>query len=173
MAVLLLALGYAGAGIALGRRQGKKTGALMKSHPHFDQWVALYGLVGDGIAFSRSRVGGHHPRASASVRQRLVEVDRHAGPRRDGYGETRRSKRERREQRQQKQARLSISKTNRTNSERPARQDIGTGSSSQMDHAPTPDDGGPVPERQLQEKALVEEHLHESQAKIRVVGING
>ena len=44
---------------------------------------------------------------------------------------------------------------------------------SQMEPIPIADDGGMMVERQLQERALVEEHLHESQAKIRVVGING
>jgi hypothetical protein len=44
-----------------------------------------------------------------------------------------------------------------------------------MDPTRTADDDSSVVvgKRQLQEKALVEEHLHESQAKIRVVGING
>ena len=175
VSVLVLALGYVGAGVALGRRQGK-TGALMKSHPHFDQWVGLHGLVGDGIAFSRSRLGGHHPTAMASDRQQLVEADQPTDTRQGGYGATKRSKSERREQRQEKKdKRSSNSKTKRTKGAPPARQDEDSGSGSQMDPIQTADDGSSVAveNRQLQEKALVEEHLHESQAKIRVVGING
>jgi hypothetical protein len=53
------------------------------------------------------------------------------------------------------------------------RQDEDSGSGSQMDPTPTAHDGSVTVERQLQEKALVEGHLHESQAEIRVVGING
>ena len=172
VAVVVLTLGYVGAGVALGWRQGK-TGALMKFHPHFDQWVAVYGLVADGIAFSRSRLGGGNARPGASVQQNLVEADTLADRVRDGYGATKSSKSEHREHKHQKEQRSSNSKTRRTKSDRHARHDKRPGSGSQMDPIATADDGGTVAERQLQEKALVEEHLHESQAKIRVIGING
>jgi|EP01044_Picomonas_judraskeda_P002116 hypothetical protein len=173
VAVLLLTLGYAGAGVALGRRQGK-TGALMKSHPHFEKWVALQGLVGDGIAFSRSRLGGQHPRPGASVRQPLVA----AGPQPGDSGGTKRSKGERREPKEEKEKRSSNPKTKRAKEGRSPRQGEGEGSGSggPVDPTPTgPDESTGTPEQrqQLQERALVEEHLHQSQAKIKVVGING
>lgn len=169
VAVLLSMLGYVGAGVALGRRQGK-TGALMKSHPHFEKWIALQGLVGDGIAFSRSRLGGQHPRPGASVRQPLVAP----GPQPGESRGTKRSKGERREPKEEKGKRSSNPKTKRAEEGRPPRQGEGSGSGGQMDPTPTADESkGTAEQRQLQERALVEEHLHQSQAKIKVVGING
>lgn len=54
---LLLLCAYVAGGIAFASRGGSgKTsgGSLLKRHPHYLRWVALAGLVADGVAFSRA-----------------------------------------------------------------------------------------------------------------------
>jgi hypothetical protein len=74
--VLLLCVGlYIGLGVVWGRRvaghgraattagggSGGKGLQLLAAHPHFQQWKALAGLCGDGIAFARARSSGRPP----------------------------------------------------------------------------------------------------------------
>lgn len=170
MAVLVLTLCYVGAGVALGQRQGK-TGALMKTHPHFDMWVALYGLIGDGVAFSRSHLGGHHLRpVVAGVRQPLVKADPQLGDR----ARTELSdKSKRKEQRREKAKQSTGSKAKRTKGGHPSRRSEGLSPDDQLGSTLAVDGDATAQQRQLHERALIDERLHESQAKIQVIGLNG
>jgi hypothetical protein len=69
--LLLLALiggAYVGGGVGLGMHSGRRRGkTAVEAHPHYERWLALAGLVSDGLHFTRSRGG-----ARAADREALL-----------------------------------------------------------------------------------------------------
>ena len=71
IALWFIGTSYVGFGVAYGRKMGRPTpsvhlGAVyttriakvVGAHPHWGRWVAISGLVMDGVAFSRAKVDG-------------------------------------------------------------------------------------------------------------------
>ena len=84
---------YVGGGTYLGVRSGRPRaaqsgvgGSPLGQHMHFELWVALYGLVCDGVAFARARHGG-------GAGERLLQEPREPQPDRTAKGKGK-SKRE-------------------------------------------------------------------------------
>ena len=62
---------YVGGGVAMAVRAGGDRS--LKGHPHYHRWVALWGLVADGVHFTRSR-GAR--RGGSAGRERLLQEGR-------------------------------------------------------------------------------------------------
>ena len=77
--VLAAAAAYVAAGVLLGARTG---GSGLKRHPHFGRWVAVAGLVQDGIAFARSGGERRNRLVVGDAKVALVAADKAAGARR-------------------------------------------------------------------------------------------
>ena len=55
--VLIGPIVYFGCGVLYGTRSGTRGRHALASHPHHGRWVQLRGMVSDGVAFSRDRLG--------------------------------------------------------------------------------------------------------------------
>ena len=182
--LLLLGFVYITGGVALGRKTGRSqqpglrgVWRLASPHPHYRRWAELHSLVVDGVHFSRSRAGlggarqyspvpspgtaGESGRSKESS-ERRSSVRRNTGSRAGPIGATE-----------------GANEAAKRSSNSGKRRSRGGGSSDALERSAA---GPRVPisaqsqqpehSAELTERRELQEGLHESQAKITVVGIN-
>lgn len=159
IAVLSLT-GYLGGGVALGVR---KNGAVpgLAAHPHRHRWAELAGLCSDGIQFTQQKLRGSHAgsnktgareplgaagRAQLSSHRQNDSKDKGKGK---GKGKSQKSKSNTRH-----------------------RQQTGSLPTSDRSSAAPSDRRTEPTKAKLSEQHIVGENLHQSQAKIAVMGLN-
>jgi hypothetical protein len=193
-----LASAYVASGVAFGRRRGSGTGgSLLEAHPHFSQWQAVGGLVSDGIAFSKRRGAG----GASSRRQGQQPPPGRAGTESSEAllsQSTGKSRKEKRSSGKSKSSAGAGKAANESSHGSEANDSRGRdGSMGKERHrkdrggsaagaagierrgagggggaAEAPAASGST-ERLLREQVEQDERLHQSQAKIKVVGLNG
>lgn len=159
IAVLSL-VGYVGGGVAFGvRKNGAAPG--LAAHPHRARWAELAGLCRDGLRFTKQKLHGssHEGSSSRGATEPLTTAGR---------------------------ARLNNHRQNKSKDKSKAK---GKGNSKadtrhrqDIESSPTSDSGITAPtdgtrrteprKAQLSEQHIVAENLHQSQAKIAVMGLN-
>lgn len=72
LAATLICVAYVGGGLGFAVRQ-QGAPLAVHSHPHYDRWSALRGLVADGITFSRKRLQEQQASGSAAGYQQVGE----------------------------------------------------------------------------------------------------
>ena len=147
--------------------------------PHRSRWEMLRGLVADGVLFSKGRLGGGGGKGYRRVGESTDDPpDERSGGRspkekdkgRDkGSGRRRKDKEERKEKERGKtktkeREKSSKSKRGSSSKDRAEPESAGQGGEGE---------GASEAERALEEQRETEAGLHQSQAKIKVVGING
>jgi hypothetical protein len=185
--LVLLGLAYFVGGSALGaRRKGqplKKGPEMLQAHPHYGNWMQLHGLVQDGVSFSRARVnaklgkkraaGGAYQRVESSPGDDRDEDGHTVGERSGSRNAKNKNKRNSKEPSKRskdgkpKREKESRSKTKRK--EKRARGETLTAQEAQEEKEEIEEE---EKERQLRELAD-STGVHSSQAKIKVVGLNG
>lgn len=178
----LCLLGYLGGGVAIGVR---KNGAVpgLSAHPHRPRWAELAGLCRDGIRFTQQRlgrspdVGGR----STTTTEPLLSVGRDRVDCRAGKGMVKeqrgkvkgkgkeKSYRKREMHRQNRPGPLKAAEKCNASTRGIAAPPIAHDGLA-VDQKKT--GGGTIPRAQVSEQHIVAENLHQSQAKIAVLGLN-
>ena len=167
--------GYLVGGVLWGRRVLGRTGAGLKPHPHHDEWGNLQALVNDGIHFAR---GGSSRRRGGGGRQAPLLAAEGGEGRRDGRGGGKPSSRDRGKRGKEaaaepspegkKRSKKSKKKASR---DRPATR--GDDPDASVDEEQE-EEGGPGWSGNAATLAEVrEKEVHSSQARVKVVGLNG
>jgi hypothetical protein len=164
--------GYIGGGVTLGVRKNGAAPAL-SAHPHHERWAEFAGLCRDGVRFTQRQLRGADGRGGSggSSRAPLISAERgspsksKAGkPKGSGKAEKKRHKKD--------------AKHQHASSDSPSRSSGGGSSNNSggdLDLTAAAARGGDasgLSQQQLQEQRFVAGNLHESQAKIAVVGLN-
>lgn len=173
LAIILIVggLGYFLGGILLGMRARGDRKPSLKAHLHYTRWVQVYGLCQDGWAFCRTRVG--MPRQQLVPRQTrepLVE-NKESPPSKRGSSKSKSSTKTRSQQKSSghkgtKEKRRRAKDTRREKKARGEKLTI------QEEQEEKQEQEQEEKERQLRELAD-STGVHSSQAKIKVIGING
>eukprot|EP01043_Picozoa_sp_COSAG02_P004978 COSAG02_NODE_132_length_34701_cov_707.955234_14_plen_318_part_00 len=154
---------YLGGGALYNKKQGARGKDLL---PHRAKWQNIYALVLDGLAFARG--GGKVRRRPVVATKPLLATDGGEQRKESKERESGRSsgKREKERERGKKKEKGSGRKENKSkrSSDVEAGRELGVGVSPPTQVAA---------ERELQEQREHDPKLHESQARIKVVGING
>lgn len=164
----------------------KKQGATGKDMlPHRRKWQHVHGLVLDGVAFVRGRGRGKARSVRAPSSQALLTHSDTADSRRTGKGEGKHASGEasKKDSSAGKKSKGPKGSRNGGSKSKGKDKENAPGKSKSKDkadtkelraseHAPEPD-MGTASERLLMEQVEQNERLHQSQAKIKVVGING
>ena len=182
-ALALIAAGYVGGGLATSRTAGKTLGGggvagLLQAHPHAALWRQVGGLVTDGVRFARGGRGHGYEGLRASE---PAPAEAKAGRRRDAGGDPEKeglregkrgkepggkqskSSKRAKEAKEGKSSKRDKKEKRRSSSAEP---DVETGEGAAAA-------GGGGAGAELDEQRVVQRGLHESQAKIKVVGLNG
>ena len=165
-----LSAAYVASGVFVGKRDGRGAGGgFLEAHPHYQQWRQAAGLVSDGISYARARGDG---RARAPQRrggggagttsEALVPSPKKE--KRSKQGKDRAAPREPASKRSGKKE----SKSDGRRKKESRRESPDEGEAAPADAGDAAFAGGAV-----EEQRVLDDRLHESQAKVRVVGING
>lgn len=158
----------------------KKHGATGKELlPHRRKWQHVYGLVQDGICFARG-AGKARPAGAPSSQALLAHSDNNGaeGGRRAGKEESKHaSDGGKRDSSSGRKKESKGAKSKSRDKQKESGRNKGRGKASASD-SPTSEgapglDEGAASERLLMEQVEQDERLHQSQAKIKVVGLNG
>ena len=184
-ALALIAAGYVGGGLATSRTAGKTLGGggvagLLQAHPHAALWRQVGGLVTDGVRFARG--GRGHGYETLRATEPALPTDAKASRRRDAGGDPEKeglregkrgkepggkqskSSKSGKEGKEGKSSKRDKKEKRRSSSAEP---DVEAGEGAAAEGAGA---GGGA---ELDEQRVVQQGLHESQAKIKVVGLNG
>jgi hypothetical protein len=173
--VMLLCGGaYLGGGMLLRQRQGAgATGDWKELLPHQAQWLALRALVEDGAAFTKGRRKGFQrldsPAATADggVQRGRDDAEEERNSKRRGKHkhekETGRAGKKEKEKESRKEGKAKASSKSKPSSSSSA---PATPEQQQVSDAE-------AAERELRETRVHDERLHASQARVKVVGLNG
>jgi len=184
--VLLLFAGfvYVVGGVVYGRKTGRsqqreagRLRQIVSPHPHYRRWAELQSLVTDGVHFTRARLsGGSHCRGGyASVPSPRGGSAASPSRRKSGSGperpkEAAAAAATERGAGKKDQKRRHRSRSNRRGE--PSGNDAATLPDATSETTTRGEEEDREKQQQLSEQREVEIGLHESQAKIKVVGIN-
>ena len=184
LAVFLLGMScYVGGGLVYARRVQKSTTVGWMAHPHATYWKEALSLVVDGTSFvgskkSRSVRSSRHSETDSSSGGKYERIDEEAAP----VGKDKRSKQKKQKgdpdqkKKKEKETRKSSSSTSRKEKGSSSRKDSGSSRQDQsgVQDAPAGTENLTDAEQQrmLQERVELDGNLHQSQAKIKVVGLN-
>ena len=168
-----LSAAYVASGVFVGKRDGRGAGGgLLEAHPHYQQWRQAAGLVSDGISYARARGdgrgrapqrrGGRGGGREGTTSEALVPSPRKE--KRSKQGKDRAAPTEPAGKRSGKKE----SKSDGRRKKESRRGGPRDGEAAPADAGDAAFAGGAV-----EEQRVLDERLHESQAKVRVVGING
>ena len=173
LGVGLVAGAYMGAGAYIGRHSGSEKGAraALERHPHRTKWLELASLVSDGVSYSRAYVQrrGAGGGGAASVGSSRAGYQAVPEPPSNGKSKDPKSKK-------------SSMKSGGADAPAPAsslpgkREKASRQAEDYTEPGAAAAGGGGPPDHKgaaLAEQAVVAPNLHQSQAKIKVVGING
>ena len=173
--LLFLGFVYITGGVALGRRTSRnqqpglgRLGTLVSPHPHFHRWAMLHSLVVDGMHFTKARLGLGGARQYSPIQPATLSSDssrskqsnkRRSGRRATGRGAESIAK----GAKQSSGKRRSRSGEDADALKSSDAETTATSSATKQQSAQS---------AELTERRELQEGLHESQAKIKVVGIN-
>eukprot|EP01043_Picozoa_sp_COSAG02_P020399 COSAG02_NODE_1006_length_15265_cov_58.666886_2_plen_353_part_00 len=173
--LIFLGFVYITGGVVFGRRMGRnqqpglgRFGTLVSPHPHFQRWALLHSLAVDGMHFTKARLGLGNARHYSPIQQanlpsdssRSKQPNKRTGRRATGKGPAaiaqgaKQSRRQRRSRSGEDPdaVKSSDAETNAATTEQQRAQ--------------------PAQPAEFTEQRELQEGMHESQAKIKVVGIN-
>ena len=159
--------GYIGGGVTLGVRKNGAAPAL-SAHPHHERWAEFAGLCRDGVRFTQQKLRGADGGGSGgSSRAPLISAER-GSPSKSKAGKAKGSGKAEKKRHKKGAKHQHTSSHSRSSGG-------GSGNNSGGDRdltAAASGDASGLSQQQLQEQRFVAENLHESQAKIAVVGLN-
>ena len=183
--VLLLFAGfvYVAGGVVYGRKTGRsqqreagRLGQIVSPHPHYRRWAELQSLVTDGVQFTRARLsGGSHRRGGyASVPSPRGGSAASPSRRKSGSGPERpkEAAAAATERGAGKKGKKSRHRSRSDSRGEPSGNDAATLPDATSETTTRGEEEDREKRQQLSEQRDVERGLHESQAKIKVVGIN-
>ena len=168
MAMFVVGSGYIGGGVLVGKRG---TGSGLHRHPHARHWREIEGLVTDGVQFAKGKSRG----ARVPTTSRPGQIIDNTEPLMSGTGRTSRTSGKLRTARP-KAAKPGSNSTKRGHKKKGTPRES-VDSSSTADSVVASETGSGsvqvVGRAGLEEQRVHDSMLHESQAKIRVIGLNG
>ena len=183
---ILAVCGYVGGGLVYARRVQKSTAVGWMAHPHANHWKEVISLIMDGTSFvgskggARARSGRHRDDGSSGAdRIKYDRIDEEAA----AAGKEKRSRQQKQrgetDQKKKKKKGEETSKSSSSTSRKEKSSSARKGSRSRSQ-----DEGGPAQatpasteketdkQTVLREQVELDGRLHQSQAKIKVVGLN-
>lgn len=170
IAVLCLA-GYLGGGVALGvRKNGAALG--LAAHPHRARWAELAGLCRDGIRFTQQKLRGSS--YAGSNRRGATEPLAAAGRAQPSNHRQNKSKDKGKDKEGESKSRSKSKSKSKSKGDTRHRQEMEYSPPSDSSVAAHDANGDRTEPRkaQLSEQHIVAKNLHQSQAKIAVMGLN-
>jgi hypothetical protein len=170
IAVLCLA-GYLGGGVALGvRKNGAALG--LAAHPHRARWAELAGLCRDGIRFTQQKLRGS--RYAGSNRRGATEPLAAAGRAQPSNHRQNKSKDKGKDKEGESKSRSKSKSKSKSKGDTRHQQEMEYSPPSDSSVAAHDANGDRTEPRkaQLSEQHIVAKNLHQSQAKIAVMGLN-
>ena len=167
-------LGYFLGGILLGMRARGERKPSLQAHMHYTRWIQIHALCQDGLAFCRARIGmrGEKP-VARQTREPLLDSDARSPSKRGSSSKSRSSTgRSSSKASSSKKTSEKEEKRRRAKDKRREKKSRGERLTKQEEQEEKEEIEQEEQERQLRE-FTDSTGVHSSQAKIKVIGING
>ena len=171
--LILGGLGYFFGGILLGMRARGERKPSLQAHMHYTRWIQIHGLCQDGLAFCRARIGTRRVKpVTRQTREPLLDSDDISPSKRGGSKSRSSAARSSSKPSSSKKTSEKEEKRRRAKDKRREKKARGEKLTKQEEQQEKEEIEQEEKERQLRE-LTDSTGVHSSQAKIKVIGING